>query len=71
MAFNSNGKTFKNHFTINGICIETADKYCNLGINLKCNGKFNFVATQLVDKDRKALFKIKKPLGIHHSCRLL
>ena len=71
LVFNSNGKTFLNHFTINGICIETVDKYCYLGINLKCNGKFNLAAARLVDKARKALFKVKKSLGLHHSCQLL
>ena len=67
----ANGKTFLNHFTINGTSIESVDKYCYLGINLRYNSKFSLAAAQLLDKARKALFKIKRTLGINNLCRLL
>ncbi len=38
---------------------------------LKYNGNFNLAINTLVDKGRKAFFKIKKTIGLNNPCRLL
>ena len=37
VVFNSNGKSFINHFKCDGNIIDTVSNYCYLGITLKCN----------------------------------
>jgi hypothetical protein len=72
LIFNSNGKSFLNHFMYNGNVIETViDSYCYLGIMLKCNGSFNLAMSTLAKKARKAYFKIKKTIGLNNPCKLL
>ena len=71
MVFNSNGKTYLNQFTCNNVDLETVAKYCYLGMVLKFNGNFNLAINTLMEKARKAYFKIKKTIGLSNRCRLL
>lgn len=71
IVFNSNGKTFLDEFTYNDSCIETVSHYSYLGIVIKCNGNFNLAINTLMEKARKAYFKIKKTVGLNNPCRLL
>ena len=71
MVFNSNGKTFINQFTYNDSYLETITNYCYLGMVLKYNGNFNLAINTLMEKARKACFKIKKTIGLNNPCRLL
>ena len=38
---------------------------------LKCNGNFNVAVSLLMEKARKACFKIKKIIGLNNPCKLL
>ena len=38
---------------------------------LKCNGNFNVAVSLLIEKARKAYFKIKKTIGLNNPCKLL
>jgi len=71
MVFNSNGKTYLNQFTYNNVDLETVANYCYLGMVLKFNGNFNLAINTLMEKARKAYFKIKKTIGLNNPCRLL
>ena len=71
LIFNSNGKSFSNHFYYNNSIIQTVTQYCYLGITLKYNGNFGLVTSILMEKARKALFKIKKSIGLNNPCKLL
>ena len=71
MVFNSNGKSYVNNFKYDDCYLETVSQYCYLGVMLKHNGNFNVAISVLMEKARKALFKIKKILGINNPCRLL
>jgi small nuclear ribonucleoprotein (snRNP)-like protein len=71
MVFNSNGKTYLNQFTYNNVDLETVANYCYLGMVLKFNGNFNLAINTLMEKARKANFKIKKTIGLNNPCRLL
>ena len=66
MVFNSNGKTYLNQFTYNIVDIETVENYCYLGMVLKFNGNFNMAINTLMEKARKAYFKIKKTIGLNN-----
>ena len=70
MVFNSNGRTFLNKFIYNNNVIETVPQYCYLGIILRYNGKFNLAINTLVEKARKAYFKLKKTITINNTCKL-
>ena len=50
LIYNSNGKSFLDHFMYNGNVIETVNSYCYLGIMLKCNGSFNLAMPTLAEK---------------------
>lgn len=71
IVFNSNGKTFLNKFTYNNSIIETVQQYCYLGIILRYNGNYNLATSSLMEKARKAYFKLKKTITINNSCKLL
>ena len=71
LIFNSNGKAFVNYFRYNDQIIETVSQYNYLGVVLKNNGKFNSGIASLMDKARKAYFKIKKLVGLNVSSNLL
>lgn len=71
MVFNSNSKHQSINFTFNGNTMQVVSKYCYLGIVLKSNGKFNLATSVLVEKARKAYFKMKKIIGIDNPCKLL
>ena len=71
LIFNSNGKFCINEFTYNGSILQTVSKFCYLGLTLKCNGNLNLAMSVLVEKARKAYFKIKKTIGLDNSCKLL
>ena len=42
-------------------------KYYYLGVMLKCNGNFNVAVSLLMEKARKAYFKIKKTIGLNKT----
>ena len=71
MVFNSNGKTHINSFKINNSPIETVKTYCYLGITFKYNGNINVSTKLLMEKGRKAWFKIKKTIGLDNACCLM
>jgi hypothetical protein len=71
LIFNSNGKSQGNEITINGNIIQIVPKYCYLGVILKCNGRFNLATTVLIEKARKACFKMKRIIGFDNQCKLL
>ena len=71
IVFNSNGKTHFNKFKINNVYIETVKSYCYLGITLKYNGNVDTSTKLLMEKGRKAWFKIKKTIGLDNACSLL
>jgi hypothetical protein len=71
MVFNSNGKTYLNQFTYKNVDLETVASYRYLGMVLKFNGNFNSAINTLMEKARKAYFKIKKTIGLNNPCRLL
>ena len=71
IVFNSNGKTYKDIFQYNNETLETITHYNYLGICIKYNGNFSLAINALVDKGRKAYFKIKKTIGLNNPCRLL
>jgi small nuclear ribonucleoprotein (snRNP)-like protein len=71
MVFNSNDKTYLNQFTYNNVNLETVANYCYLGMVQKFNGNFNLAINTLMEKARKAYFKIKKTIGFNNPCRLL
>ena len=71
IVFNSNGKTFLNQFKYDKLYLETVSHYSYLGIVMKCNGNFNLAINTLMEKARKAYFKIKKLVGLNNPCKLL
>ena len=60
VVFNSNGKSHKNLFKYHENVLETVTSYCYLGITLKYTGNPQISGPLLMEKGRKALFKIKK-----------
>jgi len=66
IVFNSNGKTFLNQFKYDKIYLETVSQYSYLGIVMKCNGNFSLALNTLMEKARKAYFKIKKLVGLNN-----
>ena len=71
LIFNSNGKTHVNEFSYNNNIIQTVSKYYYSRVMLKCNGNFNVAVSLLMEKSRKAYFKIKKTIGLNNPCNLL
>jgi hypothetical protein len=60
-----------NEFSYNNNIIQTVSKYCYLGVMLKCNGNFNVAVSLLMEKARKAYFKIKKTFGFNNTLKIL
>ncbi|CAG2191462.1 unnamed protein product [Mytilus edulis] len=56
---------------INADDIVKAIRLLRNGIVIKCNGNFNLAINTLMEKARKAYFKIKKTVGLNNPCRLL
>ena len=71
VVFNSNGRSHTNDFTLNSDVLQTVPRYCYLGVMLHFNGNFNLAVSILTEKARKALFKVKKSIGLDHPCKLL
>ena len=71
IVFNSNGKTYSNTFMYNGSTLETVKTYCYLGMTIKYTGNMHLAGTSLMEKARKAWFKIKKSIGLDNPCNLL
>jgi Ni,Fe-hydrogenase III component G len=44
-------------------------EHANLGVMLKCNGNFNVAVSLLMEKARKAYFKIKKTIELNNPCK--
>ncbi len=63
IVFNSNGKSHINFFKYGNSILQTVTSYCYLGITIKYTGNFKVLTGPLLmEKGRKALFKIKKNL---------
>ena len=71
IVFNSNGKSFLNNFKVNENYLETVKSYCYLGVTIKYTGNLNTSSKLLMEKGRKAWFKIKKSVGLNNPCTLL
>ena len=71
LIFNSNGKSYQNEFQFLDTPLETVKQYTYLGITMKFNGNFDLAISSLADKARKALFKIKRVIGLNNPCKLL
>ena len=70
-VFNSNGKAYINHFKFHDKVLETVKSFCYLGITIKYTGTISASATLLMEKGRKAFFKIKQCVGFDNPCSLL
>ncbi len=71
MIFNSNGKTHLNSFKLNKDILETVKTYCYLGLTIKYTGNFNISSHILMEKGRKAWFKIKNSIRLDNPCSML
>ena len=71
IVFNSNGKSHINCFKIQDEILETVKSYCYLGIIFNYTGNLNLSKTNLMEKGRKAWYKIKKILSLDNSCSIL
>ena len=71
IVFNSNSKTYMNDFNLKGKHLETVKSYCYLGMTIKYTGNLNISSKLLMEKGRKAWFKIKKTVGLNNNCNLL
>ena len=71
LIFNSNGKSHQDEFQFLDTSLETVKQYIYLGITMKFNGNFDIAISTLADKARKALFKIKRVIGLNNPCKLL
>ena len=71
LIFNSNGKSHINHFKIENEILETVKSYCYLGIIINYTGNLNISKTNLMEKGRKAWFKIKKTLSLDNPICIL
>jgi hypothetical protein len=60
MIFNSNGKTYMNSFNLKEKHLETVKSYCYLGVTIKYTDNLSISSKLLIEKGRKAWFKIKK-----------
>lgn len=69
--FTSNGKSYQNCFKLQQNYIGTVKSYCYLGITFKYTGNLNSSGQLLMEKGRKAWFKIKKSIGLDNLCSLL
>ena len=70
-VFNSNGKQFWNTFKCANCTLETVNSYCYLGVTFKHNGSLTHTSKLLMEKAKKALFKIKNTIGLDNPCSLL
>ena len=66
MVYNPNGKSYLNKFKY-----QTVTSYCYLGGTIKYSGSIGGFSNVLMDKGRKASFKIKKSVGLNNPCSLL
>jgi hypothetical protein len=57
--------------TYNNCIIETVTQYCYLGIVMRYNGSFNLAISTLMEKARKAYFKIKNTVSLNNPARLI
>ena len=71
MVFNSNGKAYINHFKFHDKVLETVKSFCYLVITIKYTGNISVSANLLMEKGRKAFFKIKQCVGFDNPCSLL
>ena len=71
MVFNSNGKSYLNKFKYQDCVLETVKSYCYLDVTIKYSGCIGGSSNLLMEKGRKAFFKIKKSVGLNNPCSLL
>ena len=56
---------------IQNYILEIVNSFCCLGVTIRYNGNINASSSLLVEKGRKAYFKIKKCVGFDCPCSLL
>ena len=66
-VFNSNGKQLLNTIKCANCTLETVNSYCYLGVTFKHNGSMKHTSKLLMEKAKKALFKIKITIGLGQS----
>ena len=71
VVFNSNGKCFLDTFMCANHTLETVNSYCYLGVTFKHTGSLTHTSTLLMEKAKKALFKIKNTIELDNPCNLL
>ena len=71
MVFNSNGKSHVYIFKYKDFILETVKSYCYLGVTITYSGHIGGSSKLLMEKGRKAFFKIKNSSGLNNPCRLL
>ena len=71
MIFNSNGKTHIKYFKFQNKTLEIVKSFCYLGITISYTGNINSSASLLIEKGRKAFFKIKQCVWLNNPCSLL
>lgn len=64
MIFNSNGKSFLNRFKFDNEYFETVKSYCYLGVTVSYTGNLSQTSKNVMEKCRKAWFKIKKTITL-------
>ena len=60
-----------NNFKSQPHTLETVKYYCYLGMTIRYNGNIIAPSSLLIEKGRKAYFKIKKCIGFDNPCILL
>lgn len=71
IVFNSNGRSYMNSFNLKGKHVETVKSYSYIGVTIKYTDNLNISSKLLMEKGRKAWFKIKKTVGLNNPCNLL
>ena len=71
VVFNLNRKQFLNTFKCANCTLETFNSYCYLGVTFKHNGSSTHTSKLLMEKDKKALFKIKNTIRLDNLSSLL
>ena len=59
VVFNSDGKQYLDTFKCANSTLETSSSYCHLGVTFKYTGSLTHTSMLLMEKAKKALFKIK------------
>ena len=70
-VFSSNGKSHLNKFKYQDCVLETVKSNCYLDATIKYSGSIDDSSNLLMEKGRKAFFKIKTSVWLNNPCSLL